>query len=228
MKKFIILWLTGFLILAFSAAVSAQAPKLEFKASGFIDMQTFIGEGVPQYNSSPGNTDIWGVVNKNYARTTPSGTFGIFSDGWNKTDSHWSGRAHLKFDAVMGQNLSGTIYFEIDTYRWGSVFNNQAVREANNFGAWTTDRTAVEVKNIYIDFGLPYFGIPVPVTVRVGAQPLGVRPNMLMYTDGTGVTAGIKIDPVLIAPMPLKTKILPTTMWMSGVSMQMPRSVPSR
>ncbi len=38
-----------------------------------------------------------------------------------------------------------------------------AEREANNFGAWTTDRTAVEVKNIYIDVGLPYFGIPGPL-----------------------------------------------------------------
>ncbi|MGZ3524320.1 MAG: hypothetical protein ACXU9L_05975, partial [Thermodesulfobacteriota bacterium] len=74
-------------------------------------------------------------------------------------------------------------------------------REANNFGSWTTDRVAVEIKNIYIDVGLPYFGIPVPITVRVGAQPIGVRPAMLVYSDGTGVTAGIKIDPVLISPI---------------------------
>ena len=202
MKKFMVLCLAGLLILAFSAPGYAQAPKLEFKASGYIDTQTFFGEGVPQYNNNPGNTDIWGVVNKNYARTTPSGTFGIGSQGWNKTDSHWEGRAHLKFDAVMGPNLSGTIYFEIDTYRWGDVFNSTATqREANHFGAWTTDRTALEVKNIYIDVGLPYFGIPAPITVRVGAQPIGVRPNMLMYTDGAGVTAGIKIDPVMIIPI---------------------------
>ncbi len=203
MKKFIVLCLAGLLILAFSAPGYAQAPKLEFKASGYIDTQTFIGEGVPQYNSNPGNTDIWGVVNKNYALTSPSGTYGIGSAGWNRTQSNWEGRAHLKFDAVMGPNLSGTIYFEIDTYRWGAPMNSYGAwtREANNFGSWTTDRTAIEVKNIYIDVGLPYFGIPVPITVRVGAQPLGVRPNMLMYTDGTGVTGGIKIDPVLIAPI---------------------------
>jgi hypothetical protein len=126
----------------------------------------------------------------------------VNSQGWNRTQSNWEGRAHLKFDAVMGPNLSGTIYFEIDTYRYGSVLNGSAsTREANNFGSWTTDRTAVEVKNIYIDVGLPYFGIPVPVTVRVGAQPIGVRPQMLVYSDGTGVTAGIKIDPVMIMPI---------------------------
>ena len=193
MKKFIVLCLAGLLILAFGAPGYAQAPKLEFKASGFLDTQTFLMEGVPQRNTSAGT---YMVTNPNYAGFTPK------SPGWNRTDSHWDGRAHLKFDAVMGPNLSGTIFFEIDAARWGGVFNIAgAQREANDVGAWTTDRTAVEVKNVYIDFGLPYFGVPWPVTVRVGAQPIGVRPNVFLYSDGTGVTAGIKIDPVLIMPI---------------------------
>jgi hypothetical protein len=197
MKKFIVLCLAGLLTLVLGAPGYAQAPKLEFKASGFIDTQTFLQENVPQRNTSAG---MYSVVNPNYSRG--SGIFGVGSNGWNKTDSHWDARARLKFDAVMGRDLSGTIFFELDTYRWGSVFNATAIqREANNFGAWTTDRTAVEVKNVYIDVGLPYFGIPVPITVRVGAQPIGVRPHMFVYSDGTGVTAGIKIDPVLIAPI---------------------------
>ena len=66
-------------------------------------------------------------------------------------------------------------------------------------GYWSTDRTAVEVKNVYIDFGLPYFGIPVPITVRVGAQPIGLRPHILVYTDGMGVTATAKVDPVMLS-----------------------------
>jgi len=197
MRKLTVLSLAGLLILAFSAIAYAQAPKLEFRASGFIDIQTFEGVGVPQYNTGAG---LYRVVNPNYA--SPFGGFGLGSPGWGRTQSNWEGRAHLKFDAVMGPNLSGTIYFEIDTMRFGGVFNTGAnTREANNWGAWTTDRTAVEVKNIYIDVGLPYFGIPVPITVRVGAQPIGVRPNMLVYSDGAGVTAGIKIDPVLIMPI---------------------------
>ena len=213
MRKLTVLSLAGLLILAFSAVGYAQAPKLEFRASGFIDAQTFIGEGVPQYNTGAG---IYKVTNGNYQQlvnfapgVSPTPTAGLLagatavnSQGWNRTQSNWEGRAHLKFDAVMGPNLSGTIYFEIDTFRYGSVFNGTAIqREANNFGAWTTDRAAVEVKNIYIDVGLPYFGIPVPITVRVGAQPIGVRPNMMVYSDGTGVTAGLKIDPVMIMPI---------------------------
>ncbi len=195
--------MAGLLILAFSAVGYAQAPKLEFRASGFIDFQSFIGAGVPQYGSA---STIYGVVNGNYKQMAfglPIGAVAVNAPGWNKTQSNWEGRAHLKFDAVMGPNLSGTIYFEIDTMRWGTVMNSYGSwqREANNFGSWTTDRTSVEVKNIYIDVGLPYFGIPVPITVRVGAQPIGVRPAMLIYSDGTGITAGIKIDPVLIAPI---------------------------
>jgi len=209
MKKFIVLSLAGLLILAFGATAYAQAPKLEFKASGFIDMQSFMGVNVPQYQAQ--GTGLYGAANTNWV--SGFGGYGLGGPGWNRTDTHWEARAHLKFDAIMGPNLSGTIYFEIDTLRWGAPFNNYPGgaggasgiagmgREANNFGAWTTDRTAVEVKNIYIDVGLPYFGIPVPMTMRIGAQTLGIRPGILMVSDGMGITGGIKIDPVLIAPM---------------------------
>jgi len=202
--------LAGLLILAFSAVGYAQAPKLEFRASGFIDAQTFWGEGVPPYTGTAGNgAGVYGVLPSIFSRDAFAGGAGgnvvlkgVSNDGWNRVASDWEGRAHLKFDAVMGPNLSGTIYFEIDSVRYGSVFNTTAItREANNFGAWTTDRTAVEVKNVYIDVGLPYFGVPFPMTVRVGAQPFGVRPNVMVYSDGAGVTAGIKIDPLMIMPM---------------------------
>jgi len=220
MKKFTVLFLVGLLILAFGATAFAQAPKLEFKASGFIDTQTFWGVNVPQYLNNPqANAAFWmspfvsglgpgaagiplfyGTVNPNFATEGGAGKFGV---GFNRPDTHWESRAHLKFDAIMGPNLSGTIFFEMDTFRYGAPWTTGTGlgREANNFGGWTTDRTAVEIKNIYIDVGLPYFGIPIPITVRIGAQPIGVRPAMLVYSDGTGVTAGIKIDPVLVTPI---------------------------
>ena len=58
MKKFIVLSLAGLLILAFGATAYAQAPKLEFKASGFIDMQSFMGVNVPQYQAH-GHGSLW-------------------------------------------------------------------------------------------------------------------------------------------------------------------------
>lgn len=198
MKKFIVLCLAGVLIFALGATVYAQAPKLEFRASGMIDVQTMYGENVPQYAT---NASLYQVVNFNYA--LPTGGFGYGSKGYNKIESGWESRAHLKFDAIMGPNLSGTMMFEIDTFRGGAQWAGYpgAGREANNFGGWTTDRTAVEVKNIYIDFGLPYIGVPVPMTFRVGAQTIALRGNMLLANDGFGVVAGIKIDPVMIIPI---------------------------
>ena len=80
----------------------------------------------------------------------------------------------------------------------------QYLRDANNVGYWSTDRTAIEVKYMYIDVGLPYFGIPVPMNVRVGAQPLAIRPWFFQATDGMGVSAGLKIDPVNINPFYFK------------------------
>jgi hypothetical protein len=241
MKKLIVLFLAGLVILAFGATAYAQ--KLEFRASGFIDTQTFIGENVPQYAFGAGT---YQVVNGNYSINpipnvqvlgagpfgTPLGAFLTSAAGaavqgalglpvtgnpqpfgFNKNTSNWEGRAHLKFDAVMGPSLSGTIYFEIDTFRWGTAFGHNQFNNAanyffygngvggNEFGGWNSDKTAVEVKNVYIDVGLPYFGVPWPMTVRIGSQPIGIRPAMMLYSDGTGVTAGIKIDPVLINPI---------------------------
>ena len=200
MKNFTVLFLAGILIFAFGTPASAQAPKLEFKASGFIDAQTFLDVNVPQRNTTAG-------LYRTFANNSTYGFSGapLFkpNNGLNHTASYWDARAHLKFDAAMGPNLSGTIFFEIDSKRYGSAWTTGIGlgREEGMVGGWTTDRTAVEVKNVYIDFGLPYFGIPVPITVRVGAQPIGVRPHIMVYSDGTGVTAGIKIDPVLIAPI---------------------------
>ncbi len=200
MKKFTVLFLTGILIFALYTPASAQAPKLEFKASGFIDAQTFLDVNVPQRNTTAGLYQTF-ATNANYG-FSGAPVFGP-NNGLNHTASYWESRAHLKFDASMGPGLSGTIFFEIDATRWGSGWTTGVGlgRESGMVGGWTTDRTAVEVKNVYIDFGLPYLGIPAPVTVRVGAQPIGVRPAVFLYSDGTGVTAGIKIDPVLIAPI---------------------------
>jgi hypothetical protein len=177
MKKFIVLSLAGILIFALGATVYAQAPKLEFRVSGFIDAQTFFQNNVPPYNTAagmlkvtPGTSTFWAA---------PSGTIpvGYRNTGLNQTQAYWDSRASLKLDMVMGPNLSGTVMFEIDSANWGSGPNGMGTsagswREANSVGYWSTDRTAVEVKNVYIDFGLPYLGIPVPITLGLARSPL--------------------------------------------------------
>jgi hypothetical protein len=208
MKKFTVLTLLGFLIMAFGTAVYAQ--KLEFKASGYIDFQTFLDRNVPPRNLTAG---IILVTDKDFAFNANNKDKSL-----DRSLGYLDSRGILRFDAVMDKSLSGTFIFEIDAYRWGgsagwlSTGKGQTGQgamggtltlgsERNTNGVWTTDRACVEVKNVYFDFGLPYFGIPVPMTVRIGAQPFGVRPHILVYDDGAGITGGIQAGPVMIIPM---------------------------
>ena len=217
MKKFFVLTLFGLLIMAFGATVYAQ--KLEFKASGAIDFDTVWAMNVPNYFQQVGtNHALHRGIFQTWATPAFNSVTGLRDAGFNKTAAYAYSRGLLKFDAVMDKNLSGTIYFEIDAFRWGGSagWNSTGkgstglgahggaltvASERNTMGVWSTDRAAVEVKNVYIDVGLPYFGIPVPMTVRIGAQPFGVRPQMLVYTDGAGIMGGITAGPVTIIPM---------------------------
>ncbi len=184
MKKFVVLSLFGLLIMAFSATVYAQ--KLDFKASGFIDAITEWYQNVTPGNAGSG---IYNTVAGDYK--TPG------TAAYDKSVGYLETRGRLKFDAVMDKDLSGTIFFEMDSSRWGETSPTGAQRNA--VGYWSGDRAAVEIKNVYIDFGVP--GMPVPVTMRVGLQGLNIRPNLVVSTDGMGVTMGIKADPVTIAPL---------------------------
>jgi hypothetical protein len=209
MKKFTVISLAALLILAFGAtAYAAEAPKLEFRASGSIDAQTHWSVNVPPLN--PNATPIYNSLS---AITGARGDYNTFTNGrpdkaLDKEVSYWDSRMVLRFDAVMGKELSGTLQFEIDAGRWGGAptGNPNNLRDANNIGYWSTDRAGAEVKYMYFDVGLPYFGIPIPMNVRVGAQPLAIRPWFFQATDGTGISAGLKIDPVNINPMFFKPK----------------------
>jgi hypothetical protein len=215
MKKFIVLTLFGLLIMAFSSMAYA----LEFKASGSIDFDTVLNENVPFYFGEVGTVH---ALHTGIFQTwiTPSFTNGRPTNNLDHIASYAYSRGLLRFDAIMDKNLSGTIYFELDAFRYGGgpggtgtnpsgsiggtggpSGNLSIAQGGNSFGIWSTDRTAVEVKNVYIDVGIPYFGIPVPMTLRIGAQPFGVRPQMLVYTDGAGITGGINAGPVMIIPM---------------------------
>ncbi len=192
MKKFIVL---GLLIMAFSATVYAQ-PKIDFKGSGSIEVVS-----VWQQNVAPGDGAITtffagaGVFAPPGGYWPTGGTGSAAATGaWNRRQAWMETRGILRFDAAMGKEVSATFIFELDSARWGERGGTR-----NNLGQWNTDVAGVEVKNMYLDVALPYFGIPAPMTVRAGLQPFGVRPHMFAYTDGAGITGGIKIDPALIS-----------------------------
>lgn len=199
MKKFIVISSVLFLILAFGVAAYAQAPKLEFKASGFIDAQSFwyvnaVNAGAASVVTGAGG-NIYNNITPNYRAFD---ALGNPAKALDRTVGFMESRARLKFDAIMGKELSGTLFFEFDSAPWGNTRGGVAnkISDRNAFGFWSGDRSALEVKNIYIDFGLPYIGIPAPMTFRIGLQPLSIRPNLLVYTDGMGVIGSIKMDPV--------------------------------
>lgn len=82
MKRCMALSLAGVLIFALSATVYAQAPKLEFKVSGFIDTQTFWSLNVPVYNFFAG---LFKVTNPTFAfYPAPSPVTGLPTAGYNK------------------------------------------------------------------------------------------------------------------------------------------------
>jgi hypothetical protein len=179
MKKFVVSSLVALMILGLGTMAFAQAkqeaPKLDFKASGFID-----------------------VVTEYYRNATAASLSTLSANSnFNRTNAYLETRARLKFDAVMGKNLSGTIFFELDSSRWGDRSDPSGTPIARNLvGQWNGDTAGLEIKNVYVDLGVPV--IPIPVSVRFGLQPLSIRNTLLVYTDGMGITAGIKVDPANI------------------------------
>ncbi len=198
MRKFLVFSIVGFLVL-FGTTVHAQ--KVDFKASGFIFMASFLGENTPHaydittwqpfpawmpplYGASP-------LLDPSKAITGPGS-----GQALDKNRSFMQTRGILKVDASIGKEITGTVIFEMDSGEWGERGSGR-----NNLGSWNADQAAVEIKNIYIDVALPYFGIPVPITARVGVQGFALRPQLLGYFDGPGITGGIRIDPITIQPI---------------------------
>lgn len=187
MKKIFVLSLVALLVLAFGTVAFGQAkkpepPKLDFKASGFIDGQSLYWRNV----SSAGQ--IYGP---------PGAAFLPGGAQFDRVNSAMMTRGHLKFDAVYGKEVSGTIYFEMDANRWGDSGYPSTTTGHGSVGRWGGDESAVEIKNLFLTFAIP--GIPVPMQATVGIQPLSVRPKVFVLTDGPGVRLDTKIDPATIS-----------------------------
>ena len=206
MKKFTVLCLAGLLVLAFGATGYAQAPTLTWSGTGYFEIGTYWTQNVPAYGNVA-SSGTYRIAPAAYSTFSGAPFFSPLNVPGNLLDrkvAFWDQRTRLWITGAMGKELSGTVYFEIDG-TWGGASNLTSVtRDANNVGAWNADRTAVEVAGAYLTFGIPYFGIPVPMTMQIGVQPLAIRPAILVYSDGAGITGGIKLDPVLIKPVYFK------------------------
>jgi len=200
MKKFVVLSLISFLILAFGATVYGQekAPVLEFKASGFMDVISEYKQNVPQpgaATSANGPTSTNSVVYGAPPAYMRPHLNGVGDQSFDKKEAYMEGRGRLKFDAIMGKEVSGTFQFEFDSTRWGE--RAPAGAQRNYSGHWgVADRSSLELKHMYFAFGLPW--IPVPTTIQAGIQPIGIRPSIFLSTDGPAITAAFKIDPAYV------------------------------
>jgi hypothetical protein len=185
MKKFIALSIMGLLIVAFSATAYAQ-PKMTFMATGYLEVTTFLQRNVTI--GYGGNFATYWPPNGYYP--PPYAT--SLSGAWDRNVGYWQERCRLWFNFIMDKSLSATVGFELDSGRMG---------EGSAYtwmGTWNTDQTLVEIMHAFVTAALPYIGIPIPMTVRAGIQPLATRPSIFLYTDGPAITGTLNIDPVLI------------------------------
>lgn len=203
MKKFTVLAIIGLLIMALGAPVYAQAPKTEWKISGFMDMNAFWyrnnldGQGSAGFSATnpiAANTIFGVATGGNNGRKLVNGPEANKTLGWQNQ------RMQLKFDAAVGKALSATIFLEANASRWGSTsYPGTIANNSNwNMGYFDADQPGLGIKNAYFDIALPYVGIPIPMSARVGVQPLTVRPDFVTQTDAAGITGALKMDPVTL------------------------------
>jgi len=151
----------------------AQAPAPKVTINGLIDQVMSYSRNITNYNG------------------------GLF----NRPDSQWYARTRGRFD-ITGEvgKVKGVLGIEIDT-SWGqtgSTDTNQAGTAAGRtaFGttsSWdlnTDSQAVIEIKWLYTQFEMPL--IPVPTTVRLGAQPFGAAATYKL-TYATGDFAGVNV-----------------------------------
>jgi hypothetical protein len=152
----------------------AQAPAPKVTINGLIDNLTSYSQNMANYNG------------------------GLF----NRKDSMWWARTRGRFD-IIGEvgKAKAVLGLEIDTVwgQTGSTDTNQAGTAAGRTGFGTTSswdlntdsQAVIEVKWLYVEFPMPL--IPVPTTVRLGAQPFGAAANYKLAAYATGDFAGVNI-----------------------------------
>ena len=173
-------------ILALAAPLAyAQAPAPKVTINGLIDNVTSYSQNISNYNT------------------------GLF----NRGDSMWYYRTRGRFDFIgeVGK-AKGVLGIELDHVFGQAGSNDSTIVNAGgaattavqtgfgtdgSFDLNTDSRGIIEVKWLYVEFPMPL--IPVPTTVRLGAQPFGAASSYkgCVYTcsDFPGVNVTSQITP---------------------------------
>ena len=153
--------------LVFGAATGASA--IDFKAKGAWLMGFGVGN-----ESLTSKTSL----NGNKTKADNSDTFAAQQ------------RVRLQLDAVASEALSGTVYFEMGTQKWGQATNNGTAQG----GALGADGQIVKVKNAYLDWAIPQTDAKVRMGIQAMLLPNVAGGSAIMDTDVAAVVTSYKFN----------------------------------
>jgi hypothetical protein len=181
--------------MGFTTAAYAQ---IDFKAWGSL---TFGGLYERNFaNMSGAVTSVFGApFVPSDVRVDPG-----ITGAWNKPTSWLSEYANIFFEWDAGKEIKGIFNIETCDYYTGTNTSPNAaanwVGAAFNTGLWDTRVPETRLRQAYVQFAIPYIGIPVPMTMSLGIIPMGVRPAFLfLLTEGGGIQLDMKADPASIS-----------------------------
>jgi hypothetical protein len=206
MKKFVVLSFVGLLIMALSAPVHAQ---IDFKAygglfAGFVMHRNVTG-GTPGQGIT---TSFPSPYRPNDNPATGIGTvppLGDQEDGaWDKWAKFYSSYANIFLEWNAGKEVKGVFNIETVNFKSGTNTIRQGPGLAQgpqglefDTGLWDTRLGQTRLRTAYIQFAVPYFGIPVPMNVTAGIIPMATRPAFIWATtNGAGIQIDVKPDPM--------------------------------
>jgi hypothetical protein len=189
MKKSIVLCLFGILIMGLSIPAYAQ---IDFKTYGGL----FAG-----FIASRNQMGTAGEV----AAAFPAPFRPEAGGAFDRPVNFFSQYSNIFFEWDVGKDIRGVFNIETVSYHSGTntISRNtppeiyQTIQGAEfDTGLWDTRLGQTRLRNAYVQFGVPYFGIPVPMTVSAGIIPMGIRPPfMWATTEGAGIQVDMKYDP---------------------------------
>jgi hypothetical protein len=181
MKKMLMIALA----LGLAVALAAPATATDWSASGYIYVLGAVHKTMPSGGPVP-NPDP----------TSPP----YFGDAWNDTWSWVRMGAGLDITARQSEDLYGVLGFRMHSSRWGEP---DTAGDPTKMAAWyraeTTGTLSVLLNHAYIDFRVPP---KLPIWMRVGVQPIFVRPWVFVMWDGPGISLRIPIDPIKLTITP--------------------------
>jgi len=210
MKKFVVLSLVGLLIMAFSATAYAQ---IDFKAygalfAGFVAHRNLTGgsDNITSYFPAP----YYPSAGAKHGQPPGPDYQYDYQGAWDKTATFYSSYANIFLEWNAGKEVKGVFNIETCNYYSGrNTIDRTAtlptglpltqVAQGAEFdtGLWNTRLGQTRLRLAYIQFGVPYIGIPVPMTVTAGVIPMAVRPAfMFALTNGAGIQVDVKPDPL--------------------------------